>query len=208
MKRAILVFTLAFFGHAAEVNLALIRFQPNNKKLLLESAQTIVGNAADLRAMQATLEKKGTSEVIFEAHAHISDGQTNKFATNQTARVVMPGQTEDLPPITRLAVQFDVSVNQTAVSWTGSVRWSPQIIDASGMGAVIRRQSGTNVTFIRPFAPNGRAAGFEYPVLKETFFQSSKILRKGEVAISSTTVETGGSAPEMLALCLWLTSRE
>lgn len=210
--KLLLLFASALAAISAEVNLAVIRFQPDDKKLLLASAQTFVGNLPDLKTRKAEsilleLQKNGLAAIVFQTTQNIPAGQTNHIETNQTARVVMPGDTQDLPPVTRLALKFDLNAalegEKLALSWRGSVRWSPQIVDASGQGAIIRRQSGTNITFIRPFAPTGRAVGFEYPILRETAFQSSKTLRDGELSITSTTAETGGAPPEMLLLCIW-----
>lgn len=188
---------------ATEVHLALIRFRPDKKSELLAATKLKAGNS---EAIVAELGKRGAAALLFESAETFAEEKPKTIEKSETAAVVMPGESAEFPRVTKVAVKFELLCaprgEASAISWNGTVRWSPELVDRVGkLGALPALK--TNAHLIRAFAPAGQTAGFEYPVLKETGFQSSKLLKPGEVAITSTVAESGGQAAEALLLAIW-----
>jgi hypothetical protein len=205
--RFILLFTLATKTFAAsEVTLAFIRYQPEKKTDLLAPVRLNIP-AAKLRtdAILTELKKKGTAALIYQTTELLPEDKPKQFEKTENATVLLPGEETEFPKITKLALKFQIQdTGRHHLAWNGTIHWSPEIFDQTQK---FLTQPKTNVTIIRPFAPAGNTTGFEYPVLKQTTFQSSKLAKDGELIITSTTAESGGRPPELLLLCLWAFSK-
>jgi hypothetical protein len=212
MIRLVALFSFVAAAAAADVNVAVIRFRPSEKTALLRPLEKTIGAKLTPAKLLGAFQKKGDASIVFQTQQKLGADQKCHVEQLENAKVVLPGQSDAMPPITRFGIKLDVKADptaqkRTAVYWTGSVRWSPQLVDASGVGGIPLMRGGTNVALIRPFSPLGdRVSAFEYPTLKENHFDGSSILSEGEIVFSATAAESGGAAPEMVVLCLWMSS--
>jgi hypothetical protein len=201
------------FG-ATEINVAVFRFRPEDKARLLAPikvettpAKLFTGKA---ELILGELQCQGAAAMIYKASELAADPKPKTIEKSEGATVVLPGEAIELPKVTRVAVKFEVSATPAgedlALAWKGSVQWTPELLDRlAKLEALPALQ--TNSVLVKAFAPAGDVAGFEYPVLKQTHFDSSKIVREGELVFTTTIAETGGRRPEFLVLAVWAFKR-
>jgi hypothetical protein len=210
LRAAIVAAALALEACGTEVNLALFRFRAIDKGQMI-SAVRIDVPAAKLKtekteAVLAALKRRGAAALIFQASERLPDEKPKMFERSETATVVLPADSTKLPAMTRIAVKFQLQCGAAAggkfdLAWDGTVKWSPMLLDRSRASALPFAQ--TNLSLLKPLEIFADDVGFEYPVLKETAFQSSRLVKEGELAICTTAAESGGTAPEILVLCVW-----
>ena len=224
------------------LHIALLRFEPKDKANLIQPLKKILAGVIH----KDELHEKGLTHVIEALSAYgqvdvlhrsdrdviISADSKVKFDSLEERPIVMLGTKDGMPPTPKFGLSLDVSakpidVDKFALSWNGSLRWSPELIDrwkfnpqqflsfasnAAKLASDLTKKEEQNpldigLSVAQLFKASDKAPGqvFELPVVKEIAFQSSRVCHNEELIVNSTVSEVGGRPAQAVVLLIWPT---
>jgi hypothetical protein len=223
------------------LHVALLRFQPTDKMDLIRPFKGLVEGritTADLKAkgMNAVIEglsAHGVVDVLHRSERVMALGLDNKakFDALEERPFVLIGNKDMLPPATKFGLSLEmtgkpVDAEQFGLSWAGTLKWSPELIDrwslnsekflsfTTGAAKLAQNIAGKadkdpvdiGLSVVQLFKPNDNqpAAGqiYELPVVKEIAFQSSRLTKNNELIFNSTVSEVGGRPAQAVVLVI------
>jgi hypothetical protein len=228
------------------VQVALVRFIPDHTTNLVRPFRSLIQDQLDPKRLRQdglgfvfeVLRTLGSVDVLHRADRDmiLSADSHIKFDAMEERPVVVMGKKDSLPPATKFGLSLEMTskpmtADRFALSWTGTVRWSPELIDSwtlapgrfisflstaaqaaapllakngGGTDQQIRAGMDIGMGFARLWQPSQAAEGqvYEMPVIKEIAFQSSRICHDGELLLNSTVSEAGGRTPQAIVLLI------
>jgi hypothetical protein len=225
------------------LHIALLRFAPTQKerdKLVQPFRQWFDGAVEKSKLQERgltyvieVLSAYGAVDVLHRSDRDVILAPDSKvrFDALEERPVVLLGNKDALPPTPKFGLTLEVTTKplesgKFTLSWTGSLKWSPQLIDrwqfhpeqflsfAAKAGAVAKDlmdkkhqdplDIGLKVGELFSSKDSGPTAGqlWELPVVKEVAFQSSRVCRDQELNLNSTVSEVGGLAAQAIILVM------
>lgn len=229
------------------VQVALVRFIPDHTTNLVRPFRSLIQDHLEPKRLKQeglgfvfeVLRNLGSVDVLHRADRDmiLAADSHIKFDAMEERPVVVMGKKDSLPPATRFGLSLEmtskpIDADRFALNWTGTVRWSPELIDSwtlapgkfisflstaaqaatplltkgSGGGTDQQIRAGMDIGmgFARLWQPSQAAEGqvYEMPVIKEIAFQASRICHDGELLLNSTVSEAGGRTPQAIVLLI------
>jgi hypothetical protein len=220
------LFTLAAairISLAVEVcDIAIVSFQGEPAALLRPSQQISHAHRGVTGAVE-DFTKNGAGHLLFKGSQTYSEKtNTVHFHTAERARIVVAGETEELPELPKIELDLAVRteprpVSKRIVSLEGKVRWCPDLTspvlareqkaaETLNEGRKLVRtaveSSGYSPKGLAELAlTNGLGLGvYQLPIIREATFDSSRICKPEEVLVNFTVAESGSASPQALIL--------
>ncbi len=215
------------------LDVSVVRFKPLKADRVLQGFKDLTG---DLASVIERLQKEGEVSVLYNAtrEVRLENNNMAKFDALETRPVVIIGHKDaPLPPATSYGVTLEIiartmDTNRFGLSWTGSVSWSPEIVDRwkgdkflsfvntaaglaktastlTGDSAKVNASADMGLGLAELFNPKGKPTDneiYELPVNKTISFQSSRNCRSGELLVNSTTAEMGNKEAQTILLLI------
>jgi hypothetical protein len=224
------------------LHIALLRFEPSAKtnlvrpfkKMLEGQVQTSMLQEKGLNHVIELMSNFGTVDVLHRADRDVviaADSRV-KFDALEERPVVVVGKKDLLPPSTKFGLSLEVTAkpidaHRFSLSWNGSLRWSPQLIDrwkfnpqkflsfagsaAQAANTLMAKEDKDpleiGLSIAQLFKTDNAAPGdgqiYELPVVKEISFQSSRVCWDNDLILNSTVSEVGGRPAQAIVLVIW-----
>lgn len=223
------------------LHVALLRFAPNDKNNLVKPFKKWFEGAVEADKLRTdglnyvidVLTGYGVVDVLHRSDRDVvlAPDAKVRFDALEERPVVLLGNKDALPPAPKFGLTLEVTTkpvdaNKFTLSWAGSLKWSPQLIDRwqfnreqflsfAAKGAAVAKtvmdkdhrdplDIGLKVGELFSGRDTGPAAGqlWELPVVKEVAFTSSRLCHDQELIMNSTVSEVGGRPAQAIILVM------